>query len=147
MVTLSSYWLLLHYKLPTEPTALRVYIWRKLKRLGAILLLDTTWVLPDTARTREQFQWLAAEIREMGGEAYFWIGQPALSSQDEDLSRQFLGQVDEGYSALLLQLQQSNPDLEQISRQYQQTRSRDYFDSELGEQVREKLLALRGENT
>jgi hypothetical protein len=146
VVTYSSDWLLLHYKLPTDPSALRVYIWRKLKRLGAVLLLDTTWVLPDTPRTREQFQWLAAEIDEMGGEAYFWLGQPVLSGKDEDLRRQFLAQVDESYAALLEQLQQPESDLEHISRQYQQTRSRDYFNSELGEQVREKLLALRGEN-
>jgi hypothetical protein len=143
---MTSYWLLLHYKLPTDPSALRVYIWRKLKRLGAMLLLDTTWVLPDTPRTREQFQWLAAEIGEMGGEAYFWLGQPALSGQDDELRRQFLAQVDESYKVLLEQLQQPGQDLEQISRQYQQTRNHDYFDSELGEQVREKLLALRGEN-
>jgi len=35
-----STWLLLHYKLPTKPSALRVYTWRKLRRLGAILLHD-----------------------------------------------------------------------------------------------------------
>lgn len=143
---MTSHWLLLHYKLPTDPSALRVYIWRKLKRLGAVLLLDTTWVLPDGSRTREQFQWLAAEIGEMGGEAYFWLGQPALSGQDDELRRQFLVQVDKSYAALLDQLQQTEPDLEHISRQYQQTKSLDYFNSELGEQVRKKLLAIRGEN-
>src|SRR5512138_1945474 len=120
---MSTNWLLLYYKLPSDPSAPRVYIWRKLKRLGAVLLLDATWVLPDTARTREQFQWLAAEVREMGGEAYFWLGQPALSGQDDDLRHQFLTQVDESYSTLLEQLQQPNPDLEQISRQYQQAKS------------------------
>ncbi len=121
-------------------------IWRKLKRLGAVLLLDTTWVLPNTSRTLEQFQWLAAEINELGGEAYFWLGQPALGGQDEHLRCQFLAQVDEVYAALLAQLQQPEPDLEQISRQYQQSKSRDYFNSPLGEQVRARLLALRGDN-
>jgi hypothetical protein len=48
---------------------LRVYIWRKLKRLGAVLFQDAVRVLPNAARTLEQFQWLAAEIVEMGGEA------------------------------------------------------------------------------
>jgi len=60
-------WLLLHYRLPAQPSALRVYIWRKLKRLSAILLNDAVWVLPDTPRTAEHFQWLAAEIQEMQG--------------------------------------------------------------------------------
>ncbi len=49
-------WMLLHYKLPREPTAPRVYVWRKLKRLGALLLHDAVWVLPATPSTRENFQ-------------------------------------------------------------------------------------------
>ena len=63
-------WVLLHYKIPPEPSAPRVYIWRKLKRIGAILYQDAVWVLPDNPRTREQFQWLAAEVVDLGGR---WI--------------------------------------------------------------------------
>ena len=33
-------WLLLAYKIPREPTAGRVYVWRKLKQLGAIAVQD-----------------------------------------------------------------------------------------------------------
>src|SRR5689334_18930133 len=51
-----SNWLLLHYKLPTRPSVLRVYIWRKLKRLGAILLQEAIWVLPDLPRTADDFE-------------------------------------------------------------------------------------------
>lgn len=51
-------WMLLVYKIPREPTAGRVFIWRKLKQLGAIALQDATGVLPQTSRTQEQFQWL-----------------------------------------------------------------------------------------
>src|SRR5690348_15616912 len=49
-------WLLLIYKFPREPTASRVYDWRKLKQLGAIALQDAVWVLPATPRTQEQLQ-------------------------------------------------------------------------------------------
>jgi len=48
---------------------LRVYIWRKLKRLGAVLFQDVVWVLPNAARILEQFQRLAAEIVE-------WAARP-----------------------------------------------------------------------
>lgn len=147
MVTFSSKWLLLLYKLPAEPSAPRVYIWRKLKRLGALLFLDSIWVLPETPRTLEHFQWLAAEITEMGGEVLLWQSHPALVGQENDLRQQFIVQVDEGYSALLAELQQADPDFEHISRQYQQLNSRDYFHSDLGVQVRETLIARRGENT
>jgi hypothetical protein len=138
-------WLLLHYKLPNKPSALRVYTWRKLKRLGAILLHDAVWVLPDLPRTAEQIQWLAAEIEEMGGNAIYWRAKSLLNLQDETLVQQFEKQVDVVYSALLKRLEKSRPDLQEISREYQQALSQDFFQSELGLQVREKLTSKRGE--
>jgi hypothetical protein len=137
-------WLLLHYKIPPEPSASRVYIWRKLKRLGALLHQDAIWVLPHTPRNHEQFQWLAAEIAEMGGEASFWTAQPALEGQDEGIAQQFTSQADQAYQALLSSLRQPGADLEAAARQYQFVKSRDYFNSETGQQVREALLAARG---
>src|SRR5512134_877635 len=87
-------WLLLHYRLPSKPSALRVYIWRKLKRLGAILLHEAVWVLPDQPRTAEQIQWLTAEIQEMGGEAYSWRASALLGISDQALKQQFIEHVD-----------------------------------------------------
>jgi hypothetical protein len=123
---------------------LRVYIWRKLKRLGAVLFQGAVWVLPNTARTLEQFQWLAAEIVEMGGEAALWESQPVLSNMHDGLVQQFREQTDQAYGEILNQLGKRNPDLETLSRQYQQARQKDYFQSQVGEKVREVLLSKRG---
>ena len=138
-------WILLHYKLPNKPSALRVYIWRKLKRLGAILLHDAVWVLPDLPRTAEQIQWLAAEIQERGGQAYSWRGTSILGQDDAHIQQQFMYQVDAIYSRLLKQLDKSKPHLEEISRDYRQAASQDFFHSKLGLQVRDKLMSKRGE--
>ena len=62
-------WIVLTFRVPRTPTANRVYVWRKLKQLGAIALQDAAWVLPATTKTQEHFQWLATEIAELGGEA------------------------------------------------------------------------------
>jgi hypothetical protein len=137
-------WLLLHYKLPPDPSALRVHVWRRLKRLGAVLFQDAVWVLPNTARTLEQFRWLAAEIVEMGGEAALWESQPALSNTYDGLVQQFREQADQAYGEILKQLGKRNPDLEALSRQFQQVRQRDYFHSQVGEEVRTVLLSKRG---
>lgn len=137
-------WLLLHYKLPTKPSALRVYVWRKLKRLGAILLHDAVWILPDQPRTAEQVQWLTAEIQEMGGEAYSWRANTILGQADESITQQFNEQVDKVYSALLKKLEKPGADLQEISAQYQQAASQDFFHSELGLRVRKKLTSKRG---
>jgi len=138
-------WLLLHYKLPTKPSALRVYVWRKLKRLGAILLHEAVWVLPDLPRTAEQVKWLAAEIQEMGGNAYYWRANTILGEQDESIIQQFNEHVDKVYSDLLKKLEKPRADLQEISAQYQQAASQDFFHSELGLRVREKLTSKRGE--
>ncbi len=137
-------WLLLHYKLPPEPSALRVYIWRKLKRLGAVFFQDTVWLLPFTSHTQEQFQWLAAEIVEMGGEAALWQAQPDLLVNEDSLVSKFREQVDKGYEDLLDQLELPDIDLDALSRQYQQIVLKDYFRSELGLRLRQALLARRG---
>lgn len=139
-------WLLLHYKLPNKPSALRVYIWRKLKRLGAILLHEAVWVLPENARTIEQIQWLTAEIQEMGGSAYFWRANAVLGEQEQSVIRQFNEQVDAVYSDLLKRIKKPSADLQEISQRYQETASKDFFHSKLGVLVRENLTARRGEN-
>ncbi|HEY3365031.1 MAG TPA: Chromate resistance protein ChrB [Symbiobacteriaceae bacterium] len=132
------------YKVPPEPSARRVYVWRKLKRLGAILVHDAAWVLPDSARNREQFQWLAAEILEMGGDAAVWETRLLLAGQDETLTQQFLQQAAVPYREILAELAGAEPDLAALSRRFQQAQAQDYFGSPLGRQVREALLSARG---
>ena len=142
-MTTATGWLLLLYKIPSEPTARRVSIWRKLKRLGALLWHDSAWVLPDTARTREQFQWLADEIAEMGGEAQFWEAHALLSGQDEALRRQFVEQADSAYQAVRDGLAQGQPDLGALAQLFQQARQKDFFKSRLGPEVYQALLAAQ----
>lgn len=137
-------WVLLVYKVPREPTALRATVWRRLKRLGALLLHDAVWVLPATPWTREQFQWLAVEIGELGGEVHLWESRLLLNGQEEMLVQQFLEKVETIYRDILAELEQEETDLVALSRKYQHTRAQDYFQSPLGLQVRDRLLAARG---
>lgn len=137
-------WLLLTYTLPADPSALRVKAWRKLKRIGALLLQNALWVLPARPATREQYQWLAAEISEMGGQALYWEAQLIMGMAEETLISQFQDQVDEGYQNLLNQIESQTDDLESIARQYQQLLAKDYFRSELGQRVRQAILEARG---
>ena len=134
-------WLLLIYKVPREPTVHRVSVWRKLRQLGAVLLHDSVWVLPEAPYTREQFQWLAAEIIELGGEATVWQSEPAGTRQDAELTKQFSATVDGAYQEIIAQLRRKNADLAALGRRYQQVRAQDYFQSKLGDKVRKALLA------
>jgi DNA-binding transcriptional regulator PaaX len=138
-------WLLLIYKVPSEPSARRVYVWRKLKRLGALLLHDSVWALPATPRTHEQLQWLAEEIREMPGDALLWEAQTLLTGQEQSIKQQFLAQVEADYRDILAALAQPTPDLAALSQRYQQISAVDYFNSPLGLQLRTTLLERKNE--
>ena len=137
-------WLLLLYKVPREPTIGRVTVWRRLKRLGAILLHDAVWVLPPSPRTHEELQWLVAEIQERGGDGMLWEASLSLDGRDDELVRQFMAQVDAVYTDVLAELERPDADLAGLSKRYQQARLQDYFRSPLGDRTRQALLAAGG---
>jgi hypothetical protein len=137
-------WLLLIYKVPREPTSSRVYVWRKLKQIGAILLHDSVWVLPASERTQEQLQWLAAEITELKGEATTARANWLSSEQEEDVTRRFRSQADELYQELLSDLKKKGRDLVTLGRRFQQAQAVDFFRSELADRTRKALLAADG---
>ena len=137
-------WMLLVYKVPNQPTSGRVFVWRKIKKLGAILLHDSVWVLPATRRTREQLRWLANEIVELNGQATLWESQLILGVDEEKLIAQFTESVETQYTQILAALKKKTRDLAALSRQYQQARTQDYFDSKLGQRVRDALAANGG---
>ena len=93
-------WILLSSRLPREPTRLRLSIWRRLRRIGAVLLHDSVWVLPADAKTREAFEWLAEEIEEQGGTALTWEAQSLSADQDRSIVQRFRAEADERYEGL-----------------------------------------------
>jgi hypothetical protein len=137
-------WLLLIYKIPREPTAGRVFVWRTMKQLGAIALQDAVWVLPGTERTREQFQWLAAEITELGGHADLWEAEQLYATDPATLRQEFVDVVEAEFREILAALKKKDRDLAVLSKRFQQAVSRDYFGTALAEQVRGRLLSFAG---
>jgi hypothetical protein len=93
-------WVLLSSRLPREPSRLRLGVWRRLRRLGAVLLHDAVWVLPAGPSTREAFEWLAEEIAEEGGTAFLWEAASLDEPQNRELVRRFRAEADARYAAL-----------------------------------------------
>jgi len=84
------------------------------------------------------------EIGELEGEAYLWESHLLLHRQADALAQQFQARVDATYQEILDELEQDEADLVALSRTYQQVRAQDYFHSELGKHVRERLMHARG---
>jgi Protein ChrB, N-terminal len=93
-------WVLLAYRLPREPSTPRITLWRKLRRLGTVQVLDGLVALPLDARTREQLEWLAEEVLEAGGEAAVWLGQPGSRAQERTLAARMAAAIAEQYRAV-----------------------------------------------
>lgn len=75
-------WVLLSFRLPREPSTPRIAVWRKLKRLGVVQLVDGLVALPHDGGSRAQLEALAAEVLGADGEATIWIGQ--IPSRDDE---------------------------------------------------------------
>jgi hypothetical protein len=93
-------WVALSYRLPREPSRLRLAVWRRLKRLGATVLHDAIWLLPADAKTREAYEWLAEEIEEQGGTALVWEATSPDAAQDDRIVAQFRAEADERYAGI-----------------------------------------------
>lgn len=61
-------WLLLIHQIPPKPNALRVKIWRRLQRVGAVAIKQSVYVMPFSEQSREDLSWTLKEIVEGGGD-------------------------------------------------------------------------------
>ncbi|RJK97136.1 Chromate resistance protein ChrB [Vallicoccus soli] len=93
-------WVLLQYRLPREPSTPRSAVWRRLRALGVAQLGDGLVALPHDARTREQLDWVAAEVREASGTAALWLARPATAAQEAELARTMARARAEEYRAV-----------------------------------------------
>ena len=62
-------WLLLIYRVPSEPSRLRAAVWRRIKSLGAIYLQNSAAALPASVGAERALRKLRSEILDMGGTA------------------------------------------------------------------------------
>jgi hypothetical protein len=92
-------WLLLVYRIPSEPTRLRAGVWRKLKGLGAIYIQNSAAALPMSPHAERALRALRAEIGEMGGTATLFTATTLAGH--EHLVTSFNGARDDEYEEIL----------------------------------------------
>ena len=92
------------HQLPPRPTNLRVRIWRKLQKLGAIAIKNSVYVLPANEKTHEDFQWLKQEIESAGGEAAVFRAGSVEGATDEEIVNAFRNARDDEFAAIAAEL-------------------------------------------
>src|SRR5262245_49131884 len=82
-------WLCLLFYLPANRAKARVQTWRRLQRIGAVLLANSAYVLPASAEGREDFEWIKREIVSSGGQAVVLVARAPDSATDDDVVAAF----------------------------------------------------------
>ncbi len=155
-MAVGSEWVLLAYRLPREPSAPRVTVWRKLRRLGAVQLVDGLVGLPLSSQSREQLDWLADEVLEAGGEAWTFTATPGSKDQQRALAARMTEAAGEEYRALLEEAEEllasgerpSRRTVERLRRELRRVQTRDPFPAKERAKTQravERLAAMLGD--
>src|SRR5262249_54741952 len=91
-------WLLLIHQIPPKPDYLRVKIWRRLQRIGAVPIKNSVYVLPQGESTREDFEWVVREIVAQGGDASVCEARFVDGLSDEHIEALFHAARDPEYA-------------------------------------------------
>ncbi len=145
-------WIMLIVKLPpARTTAFKVATWRKLKRLGVYSVQDSVCILPYSERTMESFEWIAAEVRDTGGDASIWEVEALTPSREREMKDFFLDQVNVEYRQLIQKAAtvKTEKQLKDLWAKYNAVRVQDYMKSPLAVEARaaceQKARELRNE--
>ena len=152
----STSWLLLLFSLPTNRNTERVAVWRRLKKMGAVQIKTSTYLLPDEPAQYEQFQWLAQQIRDYGGDSTLVRAQEIEGLTKEKVIAMFNDVRAKDYGELRKSLQAfigrrkktdaetAAAELERLTRQFREIREVDFFDSPRGHDVAMLLRRAEG---
>lgn len=95
-----SRWLLLIHQIPPKPDYLRVKIWRRLQRLGAVPVKNSVYVLPKSEQAQEDFQWVLREVIESGGDASLCEARFVDGLTDDEVEELFRSVREPEYRAI-----------------------------------------------
>ena len=155
-------WLLFSYSIPATPVNNRVKIWRKLVKTGAVQLKGGVYILPYSEEHHEALQWLLAELPGLKGEGLLITTDSIEPLQQQEIIALFDAQrrpqyqeiekkIDE-YSGRIRNLRKGGKDkkstplfrqFEKIQANFQTVLQRDFFQSELGQELATQITALR----
>jgi hypothetical protein len=156
----SPSWLLLTYKVPPEPAAKRIALWRRLKGIGAVYLQNGVCLLPKTDDHVRRLEMLENDIAEMGGEAVILETVALDRAQEEKVVARFKADRDEQYREFIgrcadfaaeiakeratnkftyAELEEEDTDLRKLQGWFEKIRKLDFYGATLAADAAERL--------
>jgi hypothetical protein len=138
----SPKWLLLIHQIPPKPDYARVKIRRRLQSIGAVPLKRTVYALPASDQSREDFEWLAREISDLGGEATICegsflepeTGTRLIAAQRAERSRE--------YGEIAASAQRESGDVDRLKRRLALVSGVDHFEAQGRADAEAAIMAL-----
>src|ERR1041384_7565909 len=93
-------WVLFMPSIPAKPASVRVKIGRGLEAIGAVGLQGSLYALPNREECVEVFEWVARELRELGGQASICEGRFLDESSDDEIERRFIDARNADYAEI-----------------------------------------------
>jgi len=110
-------WLFFSYSLPSRPSRARVYVWRQLKKLGAVNY-QSVWVLPYSGERVNEVKKLIRDIQGWKGEGLLIDGKVLNKEQEERINSEFVASRDEEYREIISKCEDYAKEIEfEIARQ------------------------------
>jgi len=112
---------------------------------------DSVCILPESERTLESLEWVAAEVRDMGGDASVWEVKALTPAREREMKDFFLDQVNVEYRELIQEVARARTEkqLRNLWAKYNRVRAQDYMKSPLAVEARaaceKKARELRNE--
>ncbi len=94
-------WVLLTYRLPTEPSRHRVAVWRELRRVGAISTQQATWAVPARREFLEAVDRAVELIERADGEVLVFDAVPRGDDMATRLEALFTEQREQEWAEFL----------------------------------------------
>jgi hypothetical protein len=109
-------WLLLIHQVPNSPPYLRVKMWRRLQKIGAVAVKNAVYVLPPSDQSSEDFHWVAREILEAGGDASVCEATFIEGITTKELIDLFQTARDTDYRELMEEIKELKEELRSVER-------------------------------
>jgi len=153
-------WIMMIYTLPSQPTRKRAYVWRELKKLGAVYLRDGVALLPRRPDLEERLQGIADRIEEYEGTVDLLLSPQFARGREATLAGRFQAERSSEYREVyhacvrflrdvldevsaeefgFPDVDNLESELARLRRWQEQIEERDYFHAPGAERVREIL--------
>ena len=94
-------WTTLIYQIPREMHKNRMAVWRKLKSVAALNVLQSIWILPESEAAKRELKALEEQINQNGGKSIFCVTVIEDEEQNQKLIDNFNSERELDYYELI----------------------------------------------